>query len=135
MRDLRAGACVPGMLEGTQRGSPLLPLLLVLSAGLLAGPSTWPLVRDLVDAVETVPDVASAAALRAVYERMKLAIEPSAAVGVALLLAGGRDALLGPGGAPPQGRALRVGVVLCGGNVDLADLARILALAHGEGAD
>ena len=101
---------------------------------LIAGPSTWPLVRDLVDAVETVADAASAAALRAIYERMKLAIEPSAAVGVALLLAGGRDALLGPGGAPPPGRALRVGVVLCGGNVDLADLARILALAPGEGA-
>lgn len=97
------------------------------------GPATWPLVRDLVSAVRTVPDTATAAALRVVYERLKLAIEPSAAVSVALLLSGG--AVGAPLPPPPAGRPLRVGVVLCGGNIDLADLAAVLALAAEEGGE
>jgi threonine dehydratase len=51
--------------------------------------------------------------MKAVYERMKLAIEPSAAVGVAVLLSKDFKAV-------PD--VERVGVVLCGGNVDVADL-------------
>lgn len=78
-----------------------------------AGPNTWPIVRDFVDRVITVSEADIVAAMRAVYERLKLAIEPSAAVGVAVLLS-------------PEFKAIpgieRVGVVLCGGNVDVEAL-------------
>ncbi|RYG56536.1 pyridoxal-phosphate dependent enzyme [archaeon] len=76
----------------------------------LAGTNTWPIVRDVVDEVITVSEEDIIRAMRLVYERMKLVIEPSAAVSVAVLLS-------------PQFKALpgieHVAVVLCGGNVDL----------------
>ncbi|MCA9296445.1 MAG: hypothetical protein KC983_08005, partial [Phycisphaerales bacterium] len=50
------------------------------------------------------------AAMRLIWERMKIIIEPSAAVGVAVAL---DDAMK----ARPDLR--RVGVILCGGNLDL----------------
>lgn len=74
------------------------------------GDLTWPVVRDLVDDVYTVDEPEIVSAMRTVWERMKLVIEPSAAVGVAVALSRAfRDR---PG---PE----RVGVILCGGNVDL----------------
>ena len=72
------------------------------------GVHTWPVVRDVVADIYTVSEADIAATLRLVWERTKLFIEPSAAVGVAVALSGC---------LPPEAR--RVGVVLCGGNVDL----------------
>lgn len=74
------------------------------------GDLTWPVVRDQVDEIVTVDETAIVAAMRLVFERMKLVIEPSAAVGVAVAL----DASMRsrPGLSP-------MGVILCGGNVDL----------------
>jgi threonine dehydratase len=83
-----------------------------IADGLLTslGQLTWPVIRDQVEAVHTVTEEAIIAAMRLVWERMKLVIEPSAAVGVAVVL-------------DEQFRALRniqsVGVVLCGGNINL----------------
>lgn len=57
--------------------------------------------------------------MRVVYERMKLVIEPSAAVGVA--------ALMSPRVRGLPGDLKRVGVVLCGGNVDVTLLQELLA--------
>jgi threonine dehydratase len=74
------------------------------------GPNTWPIVRDKVERVVCVSEAEIAAALRLVYERMKLAIEPSAAVGVAALV--GEEVRALPGLA-------RIAVVLCGGNADV----------------
>lgn len=76
------------------------------------GELTWPVIDELVEAVFTVTDEQIVDAMRTVWERMKLVIEPSAAVPVAVVLS-------------EQFRALglaRVGVVLSGGNVDLAKL-------------
>jgi len=89
------------------------------------GPRTWPLVRDLVDNTLPVSEAALGAALRAVLERAKLAIEASAAVGAAAVT----SAAFGEWVARAGRRPLRVGVVLCGGNADLDSLARVLALA------
>ena len=57
----------------------------------------------------------------AVYEQLKLVIEPSAAVGVAALLSAEVKSLAG---------ISRVGVVLCGGNADLDALP--WAVKHAE---
>ena len=69
--------------------------------------------RDLVDQVITVSEEEIASAMRTVYERMKLVIEPSAGVSVAVLLCEEFKKLEG---------IQNVGVVLCGGNVDVTKL-------------
>ncbi len=75
------------------------------------GELTFPVVRDLVDEVATVSEEEIVKAMRLVFERAKLVIEPSAAVGVAVALAK-RSSVLAAVDGP-------VGIVLCGGNVDL----------------
>ena len=74
------------------------------------GSNTWPVVRDLVERIILVPDSAIIESMRLVWERMKLVIEPSAGVGVAVALSKEFADIKG---------ISRVGVVLCGGNVDL----------------
>lgn len=75
------------------------------------GSLTFPVVRDLVDEVVTVSEEEIVAAMRLVFERAKLVIEPSAAVGVAAVLARRSTSLRALAGP--------VGIILCGGNVDL----------------
>ena len=75
------------------------------------GDHTWPVIRDLVDRIVVVDDDAILAAMRLLYERMKLVVEPSAAVALA--------AVLSPD-FPPGPR--RVGVILSGGNLDFDPL-------------
>lgn len=85
-----------------------------IADGLLTnlGELTWPIIREHVESVVTVTEAEIVAAMRLVWERMKLVIEPSAAVGVAVVL-----------GEPFRAtNAERVGVVLCGGNVSLDKL-------------
>ena len=65
--------------------------------------------------VITVTEDEIISAMRLVCERMKLLIEPSAAVGVAAVLS---DKFKGI----PMQRLSNVGVILCGGNVDLDNL-------------
>jgi threonine dehydratase len=95
------------------------------------GENTWPLVRDFVEQVVCVTEIEISAALRLVYERLKLVIEPSAAVGVAavLLASRGQEVLRALAQARGAGKArpLRVGVVLCGGNVNVSQLTGLMA--------
>jgi threo-3-hydroxy-L-aspartate ammonia-lyase len=72
------------------------------------GSITWPLVREHVSDMVTVSEQEIVAAMRFLWERMKLVVEPSGAVALAALLH--REPLKGRG---------RVGVVISGGNVDL----------------
>lgn len=83
-----------------------------IADGLLVslGDLTWPVVRDRVEAVLTVSEDEIIRAMRLVWERAKLMIEPSSAVAVAAVLADSFRALSG---------LRRVGVILSGGNVDL----------------
>ncbi len=76
------------------------------------GDLPWPLIRDGVEAIFTVTEAEIAAAMKLVWERMKLVIEPSAAVGVAVVLSKPFCDLTD---------LRRVGVILCGGNVSLDD--------------
>ena len=75
------------------------------------GDLTWPIVRDHVDDVITVEEEEIVNGMRLCYERMKVVVEPSGAVGLA--------AVVGDKFAERHGDLERVGVVLCGGNVDL----------------
>jgi threonine dehydratase len=84
------------------------------------GEITFPLVLRYVHDMVTVDDAQLLAAMLYVWERMKLVIEPTGALGIAGLL---ERKLELPGGA-------RVGVILSGGNVDVRDVCRWLP---GEG--
>ena len=74
------------------------------------GQWTWPVVRDLIDDVLVVSEDSIVGAMRLIWERMKLVVEPSAAVGLATIISGVFD---------PEHRFTRVGIILTGGNVDL----------------
>lgn len=73
------------------------------------GRVTFPLVLRYVDDMTTVEDHELLKAMFFLWERMKVVIEPTGALGACALLEKKIDA-----------RGLRVGVVLSGGNVDLA---------------
>lgn len=72
------------------------------------GELTFQMIRDGVERIVTVDEAAIIEAMRTVWMRMKILIEPSAAVPVAALLTGGLEV-----------SGQRVGVILSGGNVDL----------------
>ncbi len=75
------------------------------------GELTFAALQKYVERIITVDDAATMAAMRAVWERMKIIIELSAAVPVAALLENAT-----------QFAGRRVGVILSGGNVDLDTL-------------
>jgi threonine dehydratase len=75
--------------------------------------TTWPIVRDHLELVITATDAQVVEAMRRVWRRMKLLIEPSAAVAVVAVLS---EPFRGLGGAR------RVGIILSRGNVDLDHL-------------
>lgn len=80
------------------------------------GAITFPIVRRHVADVLIVSDDEIVAAMRFAAIRMKQVLEPSGAAGLAAVLAGR---------LPPDVR--RVGVILCGGNVEPGLLAQVLA--------
>ena len=73
------------------------------------GELTWPILRDHLTGIITVDDDAVRQAMQLLWKQMELLVEPSGAIGLA--------AALSPGF---QSDAQRVGVILTGGNVDLA---------------
>jgi threonine dehydratase len=81
------------------------------------GEITFPLIRQYVDAMNTVSEEDIMEAVRVLFYRLKLVVEPSGALGLAALLNGAVKA---------RGR---VGVVLSGGNVDGPTISRILGAA------
>ena len=87
-----------------------------IADGLLTsvGVRNFALMQRFVDDVVTVGEAAIVAAMRLLWERMKLVIEPSAAVPLAALLEDRVAGLARSGTAKP-----RIGIVLSGGNVDL----------------
>ena len=78
------------------------------------GKITFPLVLEHVSDMATVSEAAIAEAVRFLFYRMKLVVEPSGALGLAALLSG---AVL------PSGR---IGIILSGGNIDAATMTAIL---------
>ncbi len=84
-----------------------------ISDGLLTslGDLTFPIIQNLVEEIVTVSEEETISAMRCIYERMKIVVEPSAAVSLGALLRN-RSRL----------QKKRVGIILSGGNVDLAKL-------------
>ena len=79
----------------------------------MALPLSFELCRSNVDALVTVDDDQLCAAMALLFRDMKLAVEPAAAAAVAALLGPLRDDL----------RGRRVGLVICGANIDLESFA------------
>jgi threonine dehydratase len=78
------------------------------------GDITFPLVREYVDDMKTVSESAIIEAVKFLFYRTKLVVEPSGALGVAALLSGK---------IKPCGR---IGIILSGGNLDGATMKIIL---------
>ena len=79
------------------------------------GTLTFPIIRRLVSDVVTVPDAALVDAMRFFAERMRIVVEPTGCLAAAAALSGAVDV-----------RDRRVGVLVTGGNVDLARFAALL---------
>ena len=81
-----------------------------------SGELTFPVIQKLVKAVVTVTDEQLVSCMRFFAERMKMVVEPTGCLGAAAVL---------EGVIPVRGK--RVGVIVSGGNVDLARYAGFLA--------
>jgi threonine dehydratase len=79
----------------------------------MPGELTWAVASPLVDRIITVSEAQIVAAMRFAFERLKLVVEPSGAVGIAALQSGAVS-----GG--------RVGVVISGGNVAADRFAELI---------
>jgi threonine dehydratase len=100
-RSLAAGRIVPSVDPRTMADGLLTSL----------GELTFAVISRHVEAILTVSEEAIVAAMRLLFERMKLVIEPSSAVPLAALLE-----------HPERFAGGSVGIIVSGGNVDLDDL-------------
>jgi threonine dehydratase len=84
-----------------------------IADGLLTslGTLTYPIIRDYVDDIVTVSEEGIMQAMRLIWERMKIIIEPSSAVPLGAILENKLDV-----------NKKRVAIILSGGNVDLNKL-------------
>ena len=84
-----------------------------IADGLLTslGSLTFPIILNEVDQIVTVSEEGIVAAMRMIWERMKIIIEPSSAVPLAAILENKLDV-----------KGQKVGIILSGGNVDLGKL-------------
>ncbi len=79
----------------------------------MALPYSFDLCRKGLDDLVTVPDADIVKAMRLLFEDRKLALEPAACAGVACLMGSLRHEL----------RDQRIGIILCGSNIDLSSFA------------
>ncbi|MBS1506873.1 MAG: pyridoxal-phosphate dependent enzyme [Bacteroidetes bacterium] len=89
-----------------------------IADGLLTtlGDKTFPIIKELVSEVITVTDDEIIAAMRLIWERLKIIVEPSCAVPFAAVLKD-KEKFAGK----------NVGVILSGGNVDLGKVSKFFA--------
>jgi len=100
-RSLQAGKIIPSENPKT------------IADGLLTslGDKTFPIIQKHVKQIVTVSDEATIAAMRYIWERMKIVVEPSAVIPLGAVLEKKIDL---------SGK--RIGIILSGGNVDLSNL-------------
>lgn len=100
-RSLEAGRIIPSLNPDTVADGLLTSL----------GKLNFPIIQKHVQCIWTVDDEAIIAAMRLVWERMKIIIEPSSAVCLAAVLE-----------HPTETAGLNIGIIISGGNVDLDHL-------------
>jgi len=100
-RSFKSGKLVPSINPDT------------IADGLLTSlsPLTFKIIREKVDDIITVREDTIIRAMRMIWERKKIIVEPSAAVTLAIVIEN-----------PDQFKGKRVGLILTGGNVDLENL-------------
>ncbi len=99
-----------GMIEPSQSDTVADGLLTTL------GTKTFPIIQETVKKIITVSDVEIISAMRLIWDRLKIIVEPSAAVAFAAVL---RE--------KTQFRNKNVGVILSGGNIDLERASKLFA--------
>ncbi len=89
------------------------PYVKTIADGLLTylGDKTFPIIQQNVTDILTVSDEEIIGAMRLLWERMKIVVEPSGAVSLATVLKN-----------PEIFKGKRIGIIITGGNVDLAKL-------------
>ena len=99
-----------GMIEPSQADS--------VADGLLStvGDKTFPIIQETVKKIITVSDIEIISAMRIIWERLKIIVEPSAAVPLAAVLK-----------EKQHFRNKHVGIILSGGNVDLVRASKLFA--------
>ncbi|MCC6718204.1 MAG: pyridoxal-phosphate dependent enzyme [Acetobacteraceae bacterium] len=111
-----AGAA--GMAQSFSTGGPVKMGAMASIADSLCAPHTeaysYGLCRAAIDALVSVDDDALRAAMRLLFDELKLAVEPACAAATAAACGPLRDRLAGQ----------RVGVLLCGSNTDMATFTR-----------
>ncbi len=100
-RSFKTGSIIPSVKPKTMADGLLTSL----------GVRNFPIIQKYVSQIVTVSEEGIVAAMRLIYERMKIVVEPSSAVPLAALLEGKIEA-----------NKLNIGIILSGGNVDLAKL-------------
>lgn len=83
------------------------------------GELTFPIIHKYVTGILTVSEEAIISAMRLIWERMKIIIEPSAAVPLAAVFE-----------YKPKFKGLKTGIILSGGNADLDNLPWRKEVAH-----
>ncbi len=80
------------------------------------GDVNFPIIKQLVHKILVVEEEEIIHAMRWIWERMKIVIEPSSAVAVAMVIR-----------YKDQFKGKRVGVIISGGNVDLMEMLKVLS--------
>jgi threonine dehydratase len=80
------------------------------------GDKTFPIIRERVKDIFTVSETEIISSMRLILERAKLVVEPSGTVGLAALIK-----------QAPNFQGKKVGVILCGGNVDLEKVGNLFS--------
>jgi threonine dehydratase len=126
--DLRVFGCEPAKADDAYRSLTTGTLHTLdasdtIADGLRASlaPRTFAILRAHLERVLLVSEEEIIAAMKLVWERMKIVIEPSSAVAIAPLLKPGGVGSLGLA-ARVDGKPWKLGVIFSGGNVDLAHL-------------
>ena len=84
------------------------------------GEKTFPIIQHYVKEIVTVSEEAIVEAMRHIWERMKIIVEPSSAVPFAAIASGKLDVA-----------EKRVGIILSGGNVDVTSFLNVVQSAAG----
>ena len=110
----QACSCFNSKKNGRRTTNIKTPVTVADGVKVSIGENTWPVINDLVDDVITVTEDEIKEATKAVYEKAKLVVEPTAGVAVAAVMKNNFHNLIGN-----DSSVKNVAVILCGGNCDI----------------